>query len=54
MVFVIQCAGRKRDHAGTFRDRNGSPVMFVANPKRMPHDAEGMSMRIPTIYLSPG
>ena len=39
MIFVIQCAGRKRDCAGTFRDRNGSPVMFVANPKRMPQHA---------------
>ena len=39
MVFVIQCAGRKRDYAGTFRDGNGSPVMFVANPKQMPQDA---------------
>ena len=39
MVLVIQCAGRKRDCAGTLRHRNGSPVMFVANPKRLPHDA---------------
>ena len=40
MVFVIQCAGRKRDYAGTFIDGNGSPVMFVADPKRMADDAE--------------
>ena len=39
MTLVIQCAGGKRDYAGTFWDRNGSPVLFVADPKRMPHDA---------------
>ena len=40
MIFVIQCAGSKADHAGVLRQKNGSPVMFVANPKEMPDDPE--------------
>ncbi len=38
MIFVIQCAARKRDSAGTLVKTNGSRVMFAANPKEMPHD----------------
>ena len=36
MIVVIQCAARKRDNAGTLRQRDGTPVVFVANPKVMP------------------
>ncbi len=40
MIFVIQCAGGKRDYAGTLMHSNGSPVMFVANPREMPNDGK--------------
>ena len=53
MIFVIQCAGSKADHAGVLRQKNGSPVMFVANPKEM-RTTRSMSTRIRTIYMTPG
>ncbi len=37
-IVVIQCAGSKRDGAGTLKQANGAPVKFVANPKRAMHD----------------
>ena len=40
MIVVIQCAGRKSGNAGTLRQSDGLPVMFVANPKDMQEDAE--------------
>ena len=36
MNVVIQCAARKRSDAGHMRGRDGTPVMFVADPAHAP------------------
>lgn len=36
MRIVIQCAGRKRDGAGSMQTSDGRPVSFVADPPRDP------------------
>jgi hypothetical protein len=35
-IIVIQCAARKRSHAGCLRLRSGQEVLFVANPAKAP------------------
>ena len=40
MIFVIQDTGGKTNGAGVLRDRGGSPVMFVANSRKMPNDGK--------------
>lgn len=36
MIVVIQCAARKRPHAGCLQTRDGRRVLFVANPSAAP------------------
>jgi hypothetical protein len=36
MIVVIQCAGSKREGAGTLRAKDGKPVKFVARPELAP------------------
>ena len=38
MIFVIQCAGKKRPTAGCLRDADGREVLFVGNPENAPSD----------------
>ena len=40
MKIVIQCAGRKRDDAGSLHLSNGNPLMFVARPENAPPDGK--------------
>lgn len=35
MIVVIQCAARKQPDAGHLRDKDGRPVFFIANPKKV-------------------
>ena len=46
MKIVIQCARRKDQRAGSLKDANGQPVLFVANPDLAP-PAEGCTYARP-------
>jgi hypothetical protein len=37
---VIQCAARKQPDAGHLRDKDGRPVLFVADPANAPTDPD--------------
>lgn len=39
MIVVIQCAAKKRDDAGHLRTKDGTPVLFVADPDKAPPEA---------------
>lgn len=39
MIVVIQCAAKKRDGAGHLRTKDGTPVLFVADPDKAPPKA---------------
>jgi hypothetical protein len=43
MKLVIQCAGRKQQHAGYLRTRTGQRVKFVAHPEQAPSSAEWLN-----------
>lgn len=45
MIFIIQCAASKHPQAGLFRTRNGSPVLFVADPSKAPPDSSIVYVR---------
>ena len=40
MNVVIQCAASKRSNAGHMRRRDGTPVMFVADPAHAPRSSD--------------
>jgi hypothetical protein len=45
MIAVIQCAATKRCDAGHLRQRDGTKVMFVADPAKAPADSECLFVR---------
>ena len=44
-IIVIQCAARKRSHAGRLRLCSGREVLFVANPANAPLETGYVSTR---------
>jgi len=53
MKIVIQCAANKVPDAGSLKDANGQPVLFVANPDLAP-PAEGCTYARPDDPASNG
>jgi hypothetical protein len=45
VIVVIQCAGRKRQNAGSFRTKTGRSISFVAHPEFAPLETSSFYAR---------